>query len=138
VSEPPAWVADALAAAPVARLATVGGDGSVHLVPFCFAVVDQRLVSAVDHKPKRHTRLQRLADIAVTGRASVLVDHYDDDWTQLWWIRVGGAAASEPTGSGLDGRARVALGAKYHQYRSLPPAGPVWWVALDAVQWWRP
>ena len=138
MSERPAWVADALAVAPVARLATVGADGTVHLVPFCYAVVDGRLVSAVDHKPKRHARLQRLADIAATGRASVLVDHYDDDWTQLWWIRVGGAAAEEPAGSALDGRARAALAAKYHQYRSQPPAGPVWWVALDAVQWWRP
>ena len=134
----PPWVDAALAAAPVARLATVGADGTVHLVPFCFAVVGHRLVSAVDHKPKRHARLQRLADIAATGRAAVLVDHYDDDWSQLWWIRVTGAAAQEPAGSDLDGAARAALVAKYHQYREHPPEGPVWWVAPEAVQWWRP
>jgi PPOX class probable F420-dependent enzyme len=138
VSDRPAWVDDALAVTPVARLATVGGDGVVHLVPFCFAVVGERLVSAVDHKPKRHTRLQRLADVAATARASVLVDHYEDDWTRLWWIRVSGAAAAEPAGSALDEEARAALVAKYDQYRTQAPAGPVWWVALDAVQWWRP
>ena len=138
MSERPAWVADALAVAPVARLATVGADGSVHLVPFCFAVVDERLVSAVDHKPKRHTRLQRLADIAATGRASVLVDHYDDDWTQLWWIRVGGAAAAEPAGArSTGGRGRRWRRSTTSTGRSRR-AGPVWWVALDAVQWWRP
>ena len=138
MSGPPSWVAPALAAAPVARLATTAADGTVHLVPFCFAVVGDRHVSAVDHKPKRHLRLQRLADIAATGRASVLVDHYDDDWSQLWWIRVTGPAAEEPAGSALDGAAREALVAKYHQYREHPPAGPVWWVALESVTSWRP
>ncbi len=137
MSDRPAWVDEALAAAPVARLATTGADGAVHLVPFCFAAVGDRLVSAVDHKPKRHARLQRLADIAATGRAAVLVDHYDDDWTQLWWIRVGGPAAEEPAGSAFDGAARAALVAKYHQYRQQPPAGPVWWMAVESVQWWR-
>ena len=117
MSDRPPWVDAALAAAPVARLATVGTDGTVHLVPFCFAVVGERLVSAVDHKPKRHTRLQRLADIAATGRAAVLVDHYSDDWSELWWIRVAGPAAEEPAGSTLDAAARAALVAKYQQYR---------------------
>jgi PPOX class probable F420-dependent enzyme len=138
VSERPPWLAAALATAPVARLATTGAVGAVHLVPICFAVVDDRLVSAVDHKPKRHARLQRLADIAATGRAAVLVDHYDDDWTQLWWVRVTGPAAEEPPGSDVDGAAREALVAKYQQYREQPPAGPVWWVAMHTVQWWRP
>jgi PPOX class probable F420-dependent enzyme len=137
VSERPAWVAEELAAAPVARLATAGAEGAIHLVPICFAVVGDRLVSAIDHKPKRHTRLQRLADIAATGHAAVLVDHYDDDWTQLWWIRITGPAAEETPGSSLDGGARAALLAKYEQYRDHPPAGPVWWVTLETVQWWR-
>jgi PPOX class probable F420-dependent enzyme len=138
VSEVPTWVAPALAAAPVARLATSGADGTVHLVPICFAVVGDRLASAVDHKPKRHLRLQRLADIAATGRAAVLVDHYDDDWSQLWWIRLSGPAAEERPGSALDGAARDALVAKYRQYHDHPPAGPVWWVALESVTAWRP
>jgi PPOX class probable F420-dependent enzyme len=136
VSQPPPWVAPALATAPVARLATTGPGGAVHLVPICFAVVGGRLVSAVDHKPKRHDRLQRLADIAATGRAAVLVDHYDDDWSQLWWIRVSGPAAEEPASSEFDGTARDALVAKYRQYRDRPPAGPVWWVALESLGWW--
>ena len=134
----PDWVGPALAAAPVARLATSGADGALHLVPICFAVVGDRLVSAVDHKPKRHTRLQRLADITATGRASVLVDHYDDDWSQLWWIRVTGAAGVEPAGTDLDAAARQALVAKYEQYQDHPPAGPVWWLTLDTVGWWKP
>jgi PPOX class probable F420-dependent enzyme len=138
VTDRPDWVTAALATAPVGRLATVGAGGAVHLVPICFAVVGDRLVSAVDHKPKRHTRLQRLADIAATGRASVLIDHYEDDWSRLWWIRISGAAAEEPAASALAGTARAALAAKYRQYTERPPPGPVWSLALDTVTWWRP
>ena len=134
----PAWVPDALAAAPVARLATRSAAGEVHLVPICFAVVAERVVSAVDHKPKRTTRLQRLTDIRTSGRAWLIVDHYDDDWSQLWWIRVSGRAAVEQSGSDLDVAARAALVAKYEQYRHHRPAGPVYWVALDTVTGWRP
>jgi hypothetical protein len=57
------WVADALRQARVARLGTVGVDGAVRLVPICFAVVDDWLVSAVDHKPKRTGQLRRLDDM---------------------------------------------------------------------------
>src|SRR5262249_12517357 len=45
------------AAARVARLATVAADGRPHLVPVTFAVRGDVLVTAVDHKPKRTTRL---------------------------------------------------------------------------------
>ena len=131
------WVAAALAEAPVGRLATSGPDGAVHLVPICFSIVGDHLVSAVDHKPKRTSRLQRLADIERTGTASVLVDHYEDDWTQLWWIRISGVAAVEPVGSSQDAAARAALVAKYAQYASRPPAGPVYTVRLDALTAWR-
>ena len=134
----PAWVASALAAAPVGRLATTAGDGTVHLVPICFAVVDGHIASAVDHKPKRTNRLQRLADIGATGQATFLVDHYDDDWSRLWWVRVTGAAAVAPEGSPLDGAARAALVRKYRQYQERPPLGPVYAVAVDALRWWRP
>jgi PPOX class probable F420-dependent enzyme len=132
-----AWVDAARGSARVARRATVGEDGTVHLVPCCFAVVSGLIVSIVDHKPKRTTRLQRLRDIEATGRATVLVDHYDDDWSQLWWIRVTGAAEVHQQGSAVDAAARLALTAKYQQYIDRPPVGPVYSIALDEVRSWR-
>ena len=65
----------------------------MRLVPICFVVVDGWLVGAVDHKPKRTGQLRRLDDMEHSGRATVLVDHYDDeDWSLLWWVRVRGRA----------------------------------------------
>ena len=97
-----AWVAGALRDARVARLGTADPDGAVRLVPVCFAVVDEWVVSVVDHKPKRTGQLRRLDDMRATGRATVLVDHYDDDWSQLWWVRVRGRAEVD-----VDGPARA-------------------------------
>jgi PPOX class probable F420-dependent enzyme len=108
------WVADALRDARVARLATVDGDGAVRLVPVCFASVGSWLVSVVDHKPKRTGQLRRLDDMRSSGRATVLIDHYDDDWTQLWWVRVRGRAELHDDGA-VRGAALDALQAKYPQ-----------------------
>ena len=130
------WVRDALASARVARLGTVDADGAVRLVPVCFAVVGEWVVSAVDHKPKRTGQLRRLDDMRSAGAATVLVDHYAEDWSQLWWVRVRGRA--DVLESGVDREAALdALVAKYEQYRDVRPAGSVWRVATDELRWWR-
>jgi PPOX class probable F420-dependent enzyme len=138
MDEPAAWVGAALRDARVARLGTTDGDGAVRLVPVCFAVVDGWLASAVDHKPKRTGQLRRLDDMRGAGRATVLVDHYDDDdWSQLWWVRVRGRAEVHEDGPvWVD--AVAALQAKYVQYREHRPTGAVWRVAMDELRWWRP
>lgn len=82
-----------LRAARVGVLATNRSDGPPHLVPFVFSVVaDATLVSAVDEKPKRDRRLARLANIDRDPRVAVLVQHYDEDWSELWWVRAEGSA----------------------------------------------
>jgi PPOX class probable F420-dependent enzyme len=132
------WVADVLASARVGRLGTIDHNGAVRLVPFCFAVAGDWIVSAVDHKPKRNERLARLDDIASRGIATVLVDHYEEDWTQLWWVRVRGRATVHVDAGSPEVRDAVeALAAKYGQYRDRPPTGAVYRVALDDVTWWQ-
>ena len=132
------WVLDVLASARVGRLGTVDRNGAVRLVPFCFAVAGDWIVGAVDHKPKRNERLARLDDIASTGVATVLIDHYEEDWTQLWWVRVRGRATVHGDGDSPEVRGAVeALVAKYGQYRDRPPTGAVYRIALDEVTSWR-
>ena len=84
------------AESPVAMLATVGPDGAPHVVPVVFAVHDDgeqtTVYTAVDAKRKSTQRLRRLANIEGNPRVSLLVDHYDEDWTQLWWVRADGLA----------------------------------------------
>jgi PPOX class probable F420-dependent enzyme len=121
-----------LAAARVARLATVSAGGQPHLVPVTFATDGDSVFIAIDHKPKTTTRLKRLANIAANPRVTLLADHYSDDWTHLWWSRADGhATVLEP------GPATVApialLAARYPQYQATPPTGPV--IAITVTTW---
>jgi PPOX class probable F420-dependent enzyme len=121
-----------VADARVGRLGTVTGDGRPHLVPCCFALVGDTAYSAVDAKPKSTLALRRLANVRATGHASLLVDHYSDDWSALWWVRVDGDGRVVESGPERDA-ALEALAAKYEQYRRTPPPGPA--VALDITRW---
>ena len=98
----------------------------------CFALDGEVAYTAVDGKPKTTTDLQRLRNVAVHEHASLLVDHYDDDWTQLWWMRADGRARTVDGGHERD-RALELLLAKYAQYREQPPTGPV--LALEIDRW---
>jgi PPOX class probable F420-dependent enzyme len=121
----------------VARLATVTPAGRPHIVPVTF-VLDSRpgqgdwVYTAVDHKPKSTTRLQRLRNIQAQPRVALLADHYADDWTQLWWVRADGEAAVLGAAAGP---LRL-LAARYPQYAARPPAGPVIAVRVDRWTGW--
>lgn len=120
------------ASARVARLATAGADGRPHLVPVTYVLMGERLVTAVDQKPKSTTRLRRLRNIAANPAVSLLVDWYDDDWRQLWWARADGTAVVVSAGPDHD-RYVDALVAKYPQYRRDPPRGPA--IVVEVTSW---
>jgi PPOX class probable F420-dependent enzyme len=118
----------------------VSADGRPHLVPVCFVLLGGlrgTVYIAVDHKPKRSTRLRRIANIEATGRACLLVDHYSEDWSQLWWVRLdgGGRVVEDPAEVG---RAIAALAGKYAQYAERRPAGPVLALDITAESSWSP
>jgi PPOX class probable F420-dependent enzyme len=120
------------ARAPVARLGTVAPDGGPHLVPVVFALQDEVVYTAVDAKPKTTQRLRRLANIQRNPLVSLLVDHYADDWTQLWWVRVDGIAAIHHDGNVLHAGHDL-LRVKYAQYQSVPLKSPV--IAIAVRRW---
>ena len=121
-----------LAAARVARLATVSAAGVPHLVPVTFAVAGDTVYTAVDGKPKSTTGLRRLANIRRSPAVAILADHYEEDWTALWWARGDGTA------SVLDDPVAMArpldlLARRYPQYATVPVPGPV--IAIQVTAW---
>jgi PPOX class probable F420-dependent enzyme len=124
-----------VAAARVARLATTDADGRPHLVPLCFVLEGDVLYSAVDRKPKRSTRLRRLENVLLHPEVTLLVDHYEEDWSRLWWVRLRGTARVLEEGPEHD-RALSLLAEKYEQYRAEPPPGPVIAVVLGEWRGW--
>jgi PPOX class probable F420-dependent enzyme len=124
---------------PVARLATVTLDGVPHLVPVVFAIDPDNteiVYTAVDAKPKTTQRLRRLANIEHNPQVSLLVDHYSDDWTQLWWVRADGVGTIHPDDAQTHTGYR-SLRAKYAQYQSVSLNGPVIAVAVRRWSSWH-
>ena len=135
----PVWPADArrrVVDARVARLVSVRPDGAPHVVPVTYALLDDdRVVTVVDAKPKTTQHLQRLTNVEAEPRVALLVDHYDEDWQQLWWVRLDGGARvvrEEPERGGMI----EPLLAKYGQYADAPPTGPALVVAVLDVRYW--
>ena len=122
------------AQSPVAMLATVSAEGVPHLVPVVFALHNGVVYTAVDAKRKTTQRLRRLANIEANPRVSMLVDHYDDDWTQLWWVRADGMAAVHHSGDEM-AVGYAYLRQKYVQYQRIALDGPV--VTVEVRRWSR-
>ena len=95
-----------------------------------------RIYSAVDDKPKRTPHLQRLANIASEPRVSVLADHYEDDWSKLWWVRADGRAEILHDGAKQEqerDHALDLLAERYRPYRERRPSGAV--IRVDVQRW---
>ncbi|MFB6169672.1 MAG: TIGR03668 family PPOX class F420-dependent oxidoreductase [Haloarculaceae archaeon] len=126
-----------LESARVGRLATADAEANPHAVPVCYALVGGRLVSAIDEKPKSTTDLQRVRDVAENPRVALVVDHYEEDWSELAWVQARGrAAVLDPDDSG-HADAVAALREKYDQYRDHGlESRPVVEIRTDRVLSW--
>ncbi|MEM7341209.1 MAG: TIGR03668 family PPOX class F420-dependent oxidoreductase [Actinomycetota bacterium] len=134
-----AALASQFAAAPFAVLATHGPQGRIDQVPCCFAVIGTpgdpaaEIVTAIDHKPKRHQRLARLANIERDPNVALIVDQRNTvDWNELWWVRVSGRAVIVAEGPRHE-QAVDALVATYAQYREHRPQGPA--IVVSDLRW---
>jgi PPOX class probable F420-dependent enzyme len=124
-----------LASVPVVRLATVDEAGRPHLVVTTFVVDGDRLYTAVDAKPKSTRDLKRLRNIQANPQVAVLADHYEDDWTRLWWVRADATAEIVQDPAAM-ARPIALLRDRYPQYRDAPPEGPVIAIAVERWSGW--
>jgi len=121
----------------VVRLATVDASGRPHLVVTTFALSGSTVYLVVDEKPKTTRDLKRLRNIRANPGVALLADHYDEDWTRLWWVRADGRAVivEDPE---VAAQALGLLAERYPQYRASRPGGPVIAVTVDAWTGWAP
>jgi PPOX class probable F420-dependent enzyme len=118
-------------------LGTVHAERGVDAVPVVFVIDDERVVIPIDTvkpkaEPRSGARLQRLVNLSADDRCVLLVDRYDDDWSQLWWVRVHGRAVeSAPTAEAL-----TALADAFPGYRSPGSVTSTIVMAIDALTGW--
>lgn len=121
----------------MARLGIADDEGNPRVLPVTYVVVDQTIVTAIDHKRKSvpPERLARIRWLKARPRAALTVDHYDDDWSRLQWVQALGVVTIMDAADAPE--AIAALTARYPAYRERPPSGPVLSLAPDRILWWR-
>ena len=110
------------------------------MVPIVFVYEHPFVFTPIDAKPKSvedwHD-LRRIKNIETNGRASVLVDVYDEDWSKCAWVRADGVADILVKGDDHR-RALELLAAKYRQYEGMPLRdAPVIRVRIEHVSQWH-
>lgn len=105
----------------VARLATSDPAGHPTAVPVCYACDGKHFFIALDEKPKSVDvyRLKRVRNIEARHEASLLIDQYSDDWSQLGYILIYGQAEIIPPEHSLHTHALTLVRQRYPQYRTM-------------------
>ena len=125
----------------VARLATADRSGRPVVVPVCYASDGIHCYSIVDRKPKRASaeRLGRIRNIRENPQVSLLVDHYEEDWTRLTYVIIQGRAEILSGGEEFAGACDLLI-RKYPQYEKMaldPKAGTMIKITPERVIEWR-
>ena len=114
-------------------LTTLDPGGCGHSVPVVFVVIGDEIVAPIDHKPKTGRVLTRVKNIERDARVTVLVDHWDEDWTRLAWVMVRARAVIEPD---TPPEVVQALNARYPQYAPEERPDALIRMSPTKLTWW--
>ena len=135
LAELPAWARELVVSARVARLGLLDERDRPRVLPVTFAVFEDALWTAIDRKPKRSAEPARVRRLRRRPEATLLVDAYFDDWSRLEWVELSGRVSILDASDAGD--AVEALAAKYSQYRTEPPPGPLFRLSPEGFACWR-
>ena len=93
-------------------------------------------LAGVAQKPERLTRVR---NILAVPQVALLIDQYDEDWTQLWYVLIRGKAKLLPMRAHRERAwALRKLRAKYPQYTEtmLPKDAPIIRITPDRTTFW--
>jgi len=124
----------------VGRLATADAAGQPHVVPVVFATDGRNIYTPLDEKPKRVQlrELKRVRNLFENPKVAFIVDHYEEDWTQLSWLLVRGTGTLVENGEAHVTGVRL-LQKKYAQYEKMSLKDrPLIVIAPSDVTSWKP
>ncbi|MCH8990113.1 MAG: TIGR03668 family PPOX class F420-dependent oxidoreductase [Chloroflexi bacterium] len=102
------------------HLATADAKGRPHVIPVCYVYDGTAIYSVLDAKPKSTSlrQLRRVRNILANPQVSLVVDHYEEDWSRLRYVLVFGDAGLLEEGEEW-ARAIAMLREKYPQYQGM-------------------
>ena len=111
---------DFLRSARSGHLATADAQGRPHVIPVCYVFDGEAIYSVLDAKPKTTPlrQLRRVRNILANPQVSLVVDHYEEDWSRLKYVLVRGEAGLLQEGEEW-ARAIAMLREKYPQYQEM-------------------
>ena len=114
------WARELLSESRLGHLATSTKRGKPHVVPICYVLDGSLLYTPIDEKTKQRkpSQLRRVLNIAENPNVCLVVDHYEEDWSELKYVIVRGSAELVHEGEN-HGRAITLLREKYDQYRQM-------------------
>lgn len=123
------------------RLATSDEEGHPTAIPVCYAFDGQHFLIALDEKPKsvNPRQLKRVRNIEARHEASLLIDQYSDDWSQLGYVLIHARAEIIAPTDALHTLALPLLRARYVQYQTMAlEALPMIVLTPERVNSWGP
>ena len=131
----PDWAGRLLDEARAGHLAVLDSAGRPRALPVTYAICQGAAWTVIDNKPKPAGRPPaRVGWLRARPHAAITVDRYADDWSELRWVQLLGpmdVLDGPPVGPGME-----ALAARYPQYRSDPPPGPLLRLGVTRAVWW--
>ena len=124
-----------LDSARVGHLAFLDDAERPRVLPVTYALAEGAVWSAIDEKPKRTAEPARVCYLRRRPEAGLCVDLYDDDWSRLAWVQLGGQVEVKAVEEGAAGMA--ALSEKYAPYRERRPPGPLLRLEVERAICWR-
>ena len=116
-----------------AVMTTIAPDGSPHSVPVVFVRVGGEILSPIDHKPKTVQILRRVRNIGRDDRVTLLVDHWDEEWTRLGWLMIRGNAVVDPDAPSSEMKL---LNRRYAQYDPDERHDALIRIRPTRLSWW--
>ena len=133
------WVRDLLRESRLGHLATCNRSRVPHVVPICYVFHEGAIYSSIDEKPKRREPedLRRVINVRANPNVCVIIDHYEENWSQLRFIIIHGKAEVIQSGEEHQ-QAITQLKKKYPQYRSMSlQTRPVIKIAPTRIKTWN-
>ncbi len=124
-------------------LATAASNLQPYATPVVFILHNEKIYVPLDQKPKTVSisELKRVKNIQVNPKVCLLIHHYDEDWTKLWFVMITGyATLVNGTSDTLKTKLKTIhnkLLSKYSQYNKISVGNFYIRIRVDKTVYWR-